>query len=112
MNTTKIKITDLASLQMEKQRLKMQVEFSGEQIIEKVNGLWTNYPTLLASTMPFSNEQNQKVSTWLEWLNSFLFDKIFSSRKAHPAKDEIYKFLIRLTQVFVIRTLGRMWKKK
>lgn len=112
MNTTKIKITDMQTLQMEKHRLRMQIAFTEKEISNKINELRTDYASLFAGALPFSSEQNSRVSQWLEWFNGFLFEKILRGKKSDTTKIEIYKFMIRLTQVFVVRMLGKIWDEK
>ncbi len=109
---TKIKVIDMQTLQMEKQRLRMQIAFTEKEINNKINRLCTDYSSLLAGILPFSREQNNRVSQWLEWLNGFLFERVFRTDKSKTAKTEITKLMIRLTQVFVIRMLGKMWNRK
>lgn len=97
---------------MEKQRLSMQIAFTENEISNKINSLCTDYSSLLTGILPFSNEQNSRLSHGIEWINIFLFEKIFKTDKPATARAEIIKFIIRLTQVFVIRVLGRIWYRK
>lgn len=47
MNTTKIKVIDLQTLQLEKQRLRMQLSFTENEITSKVREAAINYKSML-----------------------------------------------------------------
>ena len=109
--TDKITVTDYKTLVQEKKRLKNHIDSTQNQLLSKWHDLRNHYPELiLKPSLPFSENMNEKVFNWMEWLNEIIFSKLLHTDEK-GVKNETAKFMIRLLQVFVIRKVARLFKK-
>lgn len=108
----KIPVTDFQSLLQEKNRIKVHIESTEKQLKNKWRDLRNHYPEMiLKPSLPFSSETNQKVFNSMEWLNDIFFSRLFN-KENNAAGGEATKFIIRLAQVFAIRKVAGIFKKK
>ncbi|MES2591979.1 MAG: hypothetical protein V4608_08850 [Bacteroidota bacterium] len=106
-----IKITDLASLQSEKQRLQMFCSYQEELLKEKINSLKSNYKQIIGEEfLPFTAESNTKVSNVLDWINEFVIGKLLKVDVS--GKNKLSGVLIKLAEVGVIRLFNKFIKNK
>lgn len=108
-----IKITDLATLKREKQRLQMYTSFQEERIQEKFNSIKTNYKQIIGEELlPFSSDINSKVSGALDWINDFVMGKILKVNvDGTDTKSKLSGGLIKLVEVIAIRLFSGFLKK-
>lgn len=71
MNTLqKIKVVDLATLQLEKQRLKTICEVKKLKLDNELSYLKKNYPEVVMKTfLPFDDDTNKRVFQAAKWVN-------------------------------------------
>ena len=70
----RIKVTDLVSLQVEKERLKSLCDVRRVHLEEKVSQFKKNYPkAAMQLLLPFNKETNIRISNALDWVNDHLF---------------------------------------
>ena len=111
-NTDKIPVTDYQSLLQEKNRLKIQIDSTEKQLKNKWRDLRNHYPEMiLKPSLPFSPETNQKVFNSMEWLNDMFFSRLFKLEN-NGSGSEAAKFIVRLAQVFAVRKVAGLFKKK
>lgn len=105
-----IKITNLETLQREKQRLKMFCSYQEQSFKDKIQYAKHNYKQLIwEEFLPYGDEQNQKISNVLDWTNEFVFGKFL--RMDLEGKNKISGSLIKLGQVGLIRLFNSVFKK-
>lgn len=108
----KIPITDYKSLLAEKKRLRSHIDETEKQLKNKWRDLRNHYPEMiLKPSLPFSESMNQKVFNSMEWLNDILFSRLYKSEQT-GVRSEATKFIVRLTQVLLIRKVSGFFKKK
>ncbi len=108
----KIPVTDYKTLLQEKYRLKSHIDSTEKQLKNKWGDLRNHYPEMiLKPSLPFSEETNSKVFNWMEWLNNILFSKLLHA-EGNGVRGEATKFIVRLVQVFAIRKVAGLFKKK
>lgn len=106
-----IHITDLESLQSEKQRLKMFCSYNEEVLKEKINTLKSNYKQIIGEEfLPFTAERNTKVSNVLDWINEFVIGKLLKIDIS--GENKLSGVLIKLAEVGAIRLFNKFIKKK
>jgi len=111
MKTERIKVTDLITLQMEKQRLQMQINYTEEQITDKVGAFVYELPVHLAtSILPFGLGDKPGVIKAVR--NTRRFIGGFLGGEGNTAKREIIKAVFPLAKAFVTRALIGMLRKK
>lgn len=108
-----IKITDLATLKREKQRLQIYSSFQEERIKDKFNSIKTNYKQIIGEEfLPFSAAINSKVSGALDWINDFILG---NTQKADmdrtDNKSKLSGSLIKIVEVIIIRLVNSFIKK-
>ena len=112
MKTKRIKVTDLHTLQMEKQRLQMQIDFTEEKIIERVSTFAYEFPVMLITRiLPFGLGEKQGVINGIKKVRSFITDNLISN-KSGEGKNELYRIFLTAGKGFVVKMLGRMTKGK
>jgi len=105
-----IRITNLETLQREKQRLKMYCSFQEDLLKNKIVSIKSNYKQIIGNEfLPFESEVNQKVSNVLDWVNEFIFGKLF--KIDIDGKSKLSGSLIKLAEVGIIRLFNNFKKK-
>lgn len=105
-----IKITDLQTLQREKQRLRIFCSFQEEMVKEKFSFIKSNYKQIIGEEfLPFSTESNIKVSKALDWVNELLLGKLL--KMDFDGKNKLSGSLIKIVEVLVIRLFNKFIKK-
>ncbi len=105
-----IKITNLQSLQREKQRLIIYCSYQEEQMIGKINFIKSNYKQIIGEEfLPFTDEKNKKVNTILDWVNEFILSKFFKMNI--DGKSDLSGTLIKIAEVILIRLFKNFGKK-
>ena len=110
MNNAAIKITDLTTLQWEKQRLKVYCSYQEKMVQDKIIYIKDNYKQLMGEQfLPFSTEANKKVSNVLDVINEYVFDKFL--RLDLDGKNKFSGALIKIAQIGVLRFFNNFRKK-
>ena len=110
MTNEPIKITNLATLQREKQRLKMYCSFHEEKLKDKIIFIKLNYAKIISDEfLPFSHENNNKVGGVLDWVNEFVLGKILKIDLSE--KSKLSGSLIKVAEVLIIRLFSKLEKK-
>ena len=110
MTNEPIKITDLATLQREKQRLKMFCSFQEEKLKDKIIFIKLNYAKIISDEfLPFNHENNNTVSNVLDWVNEFVLGKIL--RMDLGEKSNLSGSLVKVAEVLIIRLFSKLVKK-
>lgn len=105
-----IKITNLASLQREKQRLIVYCDVQEERIKDKVRSLKTNYKQIIGEEfLPFSSDINGKVSGVLDWINDLLLGKLLNINT--EGKGKVAGALIKFAEVMAVRVFSNIFKR-
>jgi hypothetical protein len=106
-----IKITDLATLKREKQRLKVYCDFQEERIKDRFISIKANYKQIIGEEfLPFSADLNTKVSSALDWINELVLGKLL---KINPeGKGKVSGALIKLAEVLAVRLFSNFFKKE
>ena len=105
-----IKITDLESLQREKERLKMFCSFQEELLSDKLNYIKNNPKQLIGEEfLPYDTDQNRKVSGVLDWVNEFVLGKFF--KMDLDGKNKLSGALVKAAEVGAIRLFNKFLKK-
>jgi hypothetical protein len=111
MKTERIKVTDLHTLQMEKQRLQMHIDFMEEQITDKVSTFFYELPVdIITSILPFGLGNKPGVIKGIRNTRNFISG--FLGGDGNAPKREIIKAVFPLAKAFVVRGLSGMLKKK
>ena len=106
-----IKITNLASLKREKQRLTVYCDMQEERIKDKIQSVKTNYNQIIGQEfLPFSTEINAKVSSVLDWINEMILGKLLKVNT--DGKGKITDALIKLAEVLAVRVFGKAFRKQ
>ena len=109
MNNDAIKITNLETLRLEKQRLKMYCSYQENKIHDKVTSIKDNYKQIVGETLlPFSTEANKKVSNVLDTINEYVFDKFL--RMDLSGKNKLRGALIKIGQIGILRFFNNFRK--
>ena len=104
-----IKITDLESLQREKQRLKMYCSFQEQLLKDKIAFLKQNHNKVIGEEfLPYDNEKNKKISDVLDWVNEFVLGKVL--RMDVDGKNKLSGSLIKIAEVAAIRLFNNFKK--
>ena len=105
-----IKVTNLDSLQREKERLKMYCSFQEELLTDKLNFLKNNPKQLIGEEfLPYDHDQNKKVSGILDWVNEFVLGKFF--KMDLDGKNKLSGSLVKIAEVGAIRLFNKFIKK-
>jgi hypothetical protein len=105
-----IKITNIDTLQREKQRLKMYCSFQEEMLHDKIEYVKQNYRQLIGDEfLPYEQEKNKKVSNLLDLANEFIFGKFLKLDLSE--KNKFAGSLIKLIEVGVLRLINHFRKK-
>jgi len=106
-----IKIVDLASLEREKQRLKMLSSYQEQLLQDKIANIKNHYSEIIGEEfLPYSNQVNKKISNVLDIVNEFILGKFLG--KSIGGKNKTLSIILKVTQVTIIRFLNGMIKKK
>ncbi|HAP01961.1 MAG TPA: hypothetical protein DCQ93_08570 [Bacteroidetes bacterium] len=105
-------VTDYKTLLQEKQRLEAHILDTEKRLKSKWRDLRNHYPEMiLKPILPFSDRTNDKVFGWMEWVNDFLFNR-FLGKEEMGIKSEAAKFIVRLAQVYFVRTITKFFQRK
>ncbi len=105
-----IKITNLATLKREKQRLQVYCNFQEERIRDKFNSIKSNYKQIIGEEfLPFSAEINSKVSGIMDWVNELILGKLLKINV--DEKSKISGALIKITEVLAVRLFSNFFRK-
>jgi len=109
MNNEPIKITNLASLQQEKQRLKMLCSYQENLLKDKINFV-KQHPGQLFSEefLPYDAGQNSKINSIMDVVNEFVFEKLFGLDL--NGKNKLSGVLIKLSEVMIVRLFNSFKK--
>lgn len=106
-----IKITDLQTLQREKQRLKIYCSFQEQLMKDKIIFIKSNYVQIIGEEfLPFNAEKNKKVSGILDWVNEFILSKFFKGDS--DGENKLSGPLLKIAEVVVIYFFNRFTKSK
>ena len=104
----KIKVTDFASLQLEKQRLSAICEVKKQALEEHLADLKKNYPEIVLSTfLPFDAATNAKIFRGIKWITSTLgkyFDpatkigKLLSGKNSGVIQASLVYLVVRMAK--------------
>ena len=108
-----IKITDLATLKREKQRLLLYSNFQEERIKDKFSSITTNYKQIIGQEfLPFSADINSKVSNAMDWVNDLIMGKLLKIKTGDgDTKGKITGAVIKFAEVIVVRLFSNFLKK-
>lgn len=106
-----IKITNLQTLKLEKQRLKIYCSFQEELVKDKIIFIKLNYKQIIGEEfLPYTSEKNKKVSNILDIVNEFVMGNFL--KMDVDGKNKIPGSLIKIAEVAIIRLFNRFVKKK
>jgi len=104
-----IKITNLQSLQREKQRLTIYCSYQEEQMKDKIKFIKSNYKQIIGEEfLPFAAEKNKNVNSILDWVNEFILGKLL--KMDINGKNNLSGTLIKIAEVAVIRLFKKSAK--
>ena len=111
--TEPVKITNLASLKREKQRLQVYCDVQEERIKDKFNTVKTNYKQLIGEEfLPFTADVNSKVSNAMDWVNDLIMNKFLKIKPdGNDNKSRVTGAIIKLAEVLVVRLFSSFLKK-
>lgn len=111
--TEPIKITDLASLKRERQRLQVYCDVQEERIKDKFNSIKNNYAQIIGEEfLPFSGDVNSKISSVMDWINDLILGKLLKIKTEESGnKGKITEAVVKLAEVLVVRLFGNFLKK-
>lgn len=105
-----IKITNIETLQREKQRLKIYCSFKEEMLTAKIISIKLNFKQIIAEEfLPFNTEVNKKVSNVLDWINEFVMSKFLKTGIAR--ENKLQGSLIKVAEVALIHLLSKFTKR-
>lgn len=105
-----IKITNLESLQREKQRLKMYSSYQEELLKNKITYIKQNTNQLIAEQfLPYESEKNKKISNIMDTANEYIFEKFLGLDLS--GKNKLSGLLIKLSEVMIVRLFNNFRKK-
>jgi hypothetical protein len=105
-----IKITNLESLQREKERLRIFCSYQEDLLTDKLNYIKNNPKQLIGEEfLPYDIDQNRKVSGVLDWLNEFVLGKFF--KMDLDGKNKLSGSLVKIAEVGAIRLFNKFIKK-
>jgi hypothetical protein len=111
MNSQPIKITNLETLKLEKQRLSVYCDYQEERIVDKFKSIKSNYKQIIGEEfLPFNLESNRKISGIMDWINDLVFTKVLKIDL--DDKNKLSGSLIKLAEVGVVRLFNNFIKKK
>jgi len=110
MNSEPIKITNLASLQQEKQRLKMLCSYQENLLKDKINFVKQHSGQLISEEfLPYDAGQNSKINSIMDVANEFIFEKFLGLDL--NGKNKLSGVLIKLSEVMIVRLFNSFKKK-
>ena len=110
MINEQIKITDLESLQREKERLEMYCSYQEALLADKLNYLKNNPMQLIGEEfLPYDTEKNKKISGILDWVNEFVLGKFF--KMDLDGKNKLSASLVKIAEVGVVRLFSKFFKQ-
>ncbi len=105
-----IKITNLESLQREKQRLKIYCSYQEDLVKDKIASIKLNYKQLIGTEfLPYNDERNLKISNILDWVNEFIMGRLL--KMDIDGKNKLSGSLIKIAEVAIIRLFNNFRKK-
>jgi hypothetical protein len=105
-----IKITDLETLQRERERLKMYSSFQEELIKNKITYIKENTNQLIGEQfLPYESNENKKINNIMDTANQFIFEKHLGFDLS--GKNKLAGVLIKLSEVMIVK-LFKHFKKK
>jgi hypothetical protein len=105
-----IKITNLETLQREKQRLKIYCSYQEEHVKDKINFIKSNYKQIIGEEfLPFNTDTNKKVSNVLDWVNEFILGKVLNIDV--NGENKLPGSLIKTAEVIIVRLFNNLAKK-
>ena len=105
-----IKITNLESLQREKQRLRIYCSYQEDLVKDKIHSIKSNYKQIIGEEfLPFDNEKNTKISGILDWVNELVVGKFLKIDL--DGKNKLPGTLIKIAEVLIIRLFSKFAKK-
>jgi hypothetical protein len=111
MTNEPIKIVNLATLQREKQRLKLFCSYQEQLLQDKIASIKYNYSQIIGEEfLPYTNDKNRKISNWLDLINEFVFGKLLG--KTIGGKNKLPGLVLKITQIVAIRFFDSFMKKK
>ena len=106
-----IKITNLESLQREKQRLKIYSSYQEELLKNKINYIKQNTNQLIAEQfLPYQTDKNKKISNIMDTANEYVYEKFLGLD--FSGKNKLSGMLIKLTEVMIVRLFNNFRKKE
>jgi hypothetical protein len=105
-----IKITNLQTLKLEKQRLKIFCSFQEEILKEKIFFVKTNYKQIiLKELLPFNSEKNNKISGILDWVNEFFLGNLL--KMDIKGENKLSGSIIKIAESAIINLFNKFSKK-
>lgn len=105
-----IKITNLQTLQQEKQRIKIYCSFQEELLKNKIIFIKTNYKQIIGEEfLPYTSEKNKKVSDILDWVNEFVLSKF--QKVGVDGKSPLSGSLLKIAEVGILHLFNKFGKK-
>lgn len=110
----KIPVTDFASLQLEKQRLKAVCDVKKMKLDEKIEFLREHYPEVVIKTfLPFDDSTNDKLFKSAKWVHDAVTEhfispdskvgKFISGRGAAALQSALIYFAVRIAKNVFLR---------
>ena len=110
MNNEPIKITNLKTLQREKQRLQMFSGYQEQLLKDKINFIKQHPQQLIAEELlPYSSDKNRKISGIFDTVNEYIFEKFLGLDL--NGKNKLSGLLIKLSEVMIMRLFNNFKKK-
>ena len=108
---SRMKVNDLRTLQMEKERLQMQCELHEVKIKTHLREFTHDFDKLFIQTvLPFEKETNEKVDGLLEIINRYIFS-IFTGSSWNEGKNSFNRRMIKSLQAVLISISFRLLRK-
>ncbi len=105
-----IKITNLESLQREKQRLKMYTSYQEDLLKTKMAYIKQNTSQVIAEQfLPFETDKNKKINNIMDTANEYVFEKFLGLDL--NGKNKLSGLLIKLSEVMIVRMFNKFKKK-
>lgn len=105
-----IKITNLQTLQQEKQRIKIYCSFQEELMKNKIIFIKSNYKQIIGEEfLPYTSEKNKKVSDILDWVNEFVLSKFLKG--GVDGKSPLSGSLLKIAEVGIVHLFNKFGKK-
>jgi|GEM_PF-4068750 len=100
-----IKITNLDTLRLEKQRLRIYCSFQEELVKDKIIFIKSNYKQIVVTEFL----QNKTVSKLSEWVNGFVSDKF--SKGDTEGKNGLSSSFMKIAETLIQRLFNQFSKK-